>query len=474
MVQRINRQFTFSLGGLLALLALAPSAHAAAFDSISKAMGTAWNAIGSVFSFNIAPGLQEGVLKFLIFILILRVVMNVLEKTGGKAFNDPKTAGIIGFVVAAVTVLFTPNVFIFSSIILLLVPIALAGLAWWYVFRGSSESSDAKSKTPPWLAALTLLALLTLLEFLNESVYVPGNIAVGNMYPFTSAVMNLLIVVTGIMFVWKLFAMIFAIGGKAGSISGTVNGIKDVLDTSLVDKVPSAPHNVDFELVHPDKIRITWGAPVSGETVTKYWIEHQYEGRGWSTIDKNRSAGDPHDVVVGAIGTSALDVSRRMQVRVRAKGRNSFGGWSAPGASNVKVPGPKVPNPGDQIIIDLRARIDQASAHLKSVGSIITSPPVQLARYDASRRLILNRIIHLSTDPNGPAIKVRHDAALAELATANAILTQARALRASIAPHLATMSPSDVIEVRRLSFLLTRFAIFYDAAHQLCTRAVLP
>ena len=43
----MDRKLWFSLGGLVAL----PSAHAAVFDSISRSMGTAWNAVGAIFSF---------------------------------------------------------------------------------------------------------------------------------------------------------------------------------------------------------------------------------------------------------------------------------------------------------------------------------------------------------------------------------------------------------------------------------------
>ncbi len=362
-VQRFGQRASFITATLLALLGAIPSAHAAPFDGISRAMGTAWSAIGSVFSFNIAPGLQEGVLKFLIFILILRVIMGALEKTGpDKWYGDRKTAGIIGFVVAAVTVFFTPNVFIFSAIILLLVPVLLAIVAYYYVFR----------KTPamaPGYAALILFVLLTLLEFLNESVYVQGNIAIGNMYPFTSAVMNLLIVVTGILFVWKLFAMIFAIGGGLAGGEGITGALKragDIADAAGdLNKKLHAPGQVSglsVELVPgstPARVKVSWTANPGHENVMDYIVEWTH-GLSWFTANWIR-AGRTSET---QLEIANVDIARKMLVRVCA--RNKLGRLG-PWARAIRVlPGENGPERFASELADARRGLDEATARMQT------------------------------------------------------------------------------------------------------------
>ena len=341
----MDRKLWFSLGGLVAL----PSAHAAVFDSISRSMGTAWNAVGAIFSFQYVSGspvIQEGILKFLIFVLLLRVVMIALQKTGGKIFEDAKTSSIVGFVVAAITVIFTPNVFIFSAIILLLVPVTLSLVGWLWSVRGfKKENSTSATPLHPWISTLVLFVLLILLEFLDGNVYVAGNVAVGKMYPFTQQVMGVLILVTALLFVWKLFSAIFTIG--KGINPESIANARELLDTPLIARPPGRPREVSFALKEPGSVRVTWSDPVEGENVVRYWIQHRYGDVlvGWNTIEKDRPYGRPHELVVGAIETASLDVTRAMQFRVCASGRNTAGGWGEWGYSEVRAPAAQLTRP---------------------------------------------------------------------------------------------------------------------------------
>jgi len=473
---RFGQRISLLVATLFVSIFTFPSVSAAPFDNISKAMGTVWNAMGAVFSFQYvsgSPAIQEGILKFLIFILLLRIVMSILQKLGeGKAsWLDAKTSGIIGFVVAAITVLFTPNVFIFSSIVLLLVPLLLVvgGYAW--VFKGKTDAE----KTNPWLATLILFILFLLLSFLQENLYKPGSIAVGKMYPFANTVMDLLVIITIILFVWKLFAAIFTIGGAGGASWGK---IKETLDTPIVDRPPSAPSDVDFTLEAPDRIKITWGEPPVGEKdqLKRYWVEHRYDGEKWKDVDKNRSVSDPREIIIGAVAGTPLDVSRRMQIQIRTKTRNSAFAWSAPGASNVKVPGPKTISPAAAHIVALRSSVKKLETLIYPLLSTTASPPLALIKFAKGKPPIFNKIIKLST--LSPAqqgiVKARLAAVKAELGVINAELAHAQAAITAIQPHHATLSPSDLADVFDLIAETTRYDLYRRTVDIACAKGVLP
>ncbi len=351
---RYGDRISLLVATLFAFILSIPSVFAAPFDNISKAMGTVWNAIGSLFSFQYvsgSPAIQEGILKFLIFIMLLRVVGWALGKMTGKAagstpYFDPKTANIIGFVVAAVTVIFTPNVFIFSSIILLLVPVLFTVLAFVWVF---STGKTGDKPTNPWAAAFILFILFLLLQFLQESVYTRGNIAVGKMYPFTQTVMDLLILITIVVFVWKLLAAIFTIGKgmTADGIKNAIKNTREVLDTPVIAAPPSRPREVTFKLKDPASVALKWEGPLTGETVERYWIQHRYGDVwiGWNTIEKNRPNHEPHELVVSSIENAPLQVTRAMQFRVCASGRHTVGGWGEWCYSEVRAPAPEFSRP---------------------------------------------------------------------------------------------------------------------------------
>lgn len=474
---RYGQRISLLVATLFALVLSIPSVVAAPFDNISKAMGTVWNAIGSLFSFQYvsgSPAIQEGILKFLIFILLLRVVMAVLQKAGeGKnSWLDAKTSGIIGFVVAAVTVIFTPNVFIFSSIILLLVPVLLAVLGFYFVFKGKTD----ETKTNPWLAAFILFILFLLLSFLQESVYTRGNIAVGKMYPFTQTVMDLLILITIVLFVWKLLAAIFSIGSGSGLSSPLASKIGSALRTGLVDGALGAPDQVDFALEGTDHIKITWGPPSAEDQarLSRYKIEHRYEGQSWNLVDDRQPAGSTA-LVIGAVKGVPLEVSRKMQVRVSAKAKNNFRGWSMPGLSNLKTPGQKTVNPALAQIDALRNSITQLTTLLVNVTAVVTTPPLALIKH-VNGVPVFNKIIQLSTltPAEQTIVTSRLASAKADLHHILSELANAQNLSASIAPHHATLSPSDLAHVMRLNAAVTRCAAHHRALSVACNRGVTP
>ncbi len=478
---RYGDRISLLVATLFAFILSIPSVVAAPFDNISKAMGTVWNAIGSLFSFQYvsgSPAIQEGILKFLIFIMLLRIVGHALGKVKGKdsgstAYFDPKTANFIGFVVAAVTVIFTPNVFIFSSIILLLVPVLLAVVAFVWVFGKGKEGNNP---TNPWLAAFILFILFLLLSFLQESVYTRGNIAVGKMYPFTQTVMDLLILITIVLFVWKLLAAIFSIGSGSGLSSPLASQIGSALRTGLVDGALGAPDQVDFALEGTDHIKITWGPPSAEDQarLSRYKIEHRYEGQSWNLVDDRQPAGSTA-LVIGAVKGVPLEVSRKMQVRVSAKAKNNFRGWSMPGLSNLKTPGQKTVNPALAQIDALRNSITQLTTLLVNVTAVVTTPPLALIKH-VNGVPVFNKIIQLSTltPAEQTIVTSRLASAKADLHHILSELANAQNLSASIAPHHATLSPSDLAHVMRLNAAVTRCAAHHRALSVACNRGVTP
>jgi hypothetical protein len=142
--------------GLLAALPLAAAAPQVV-TSISGSMSIAWNAVGSLFSVDLqSPAIAEGLLKFFVFILILRLVQFGLEKTGHV---DAKTSGIVGFVVAGITVFFTPNHILIRGLVALLVPLFIVGWMAWVA---------TVSLTGHWLKHLFGAFLLLVAFFINS------------------------------------------------------------------------------------------------------------------------------------------------------------------------------------------------------------------------------------------------------------------------------------------------------------------
>jgi hypothetical protein len=211
---------------VLATLLALPLVHAAvfpAFDwtSLSRMMGSMWNMLGSLFSFEYVsrnPAIMEGILKFLVFILVLRVVQVVCKNYITFINNDNKTSGIIGFVVAIITVIFTPNTFLFSSLVALLVPLLLIGGLVYVTFKKLKGG---------WLlnffgVIVMLIAVyvtnFTITLFKNWKQFEPNYMA-----PFVMQTLDLILMVVFILFVVKLIMMFFDGTGTGEAIRNLFN-----------------------------------------------------------------------------------------------------------------------------------------------------------------------------------------------------------------------------------------------------------
>ena len=120
------------IGVLLIGLVAVSSVFAAPINwqPLAEAMGNIWNLLGAMFSFKFVandPVIKQGILKFLIFILLLRVVQMAAKK-GMASFlqsDDEKTPIIVGIVVSLTTVIFTPNTILLSGVIMITIPLAV-------------------------------------------------------------------------------------------------------------------------------------------------------------------------------------------------------------------------------------------------------------------------------------------------------------------------------------------------------------
>lgn len=187
------------------------------FVSISEAMGLAWGAIGALFNFEYIPsdeGIRLGIMKFFVFILILRVVQVALRGKEGKGWIDNKTAGIIGFVVAGTTVLFTPNAWLFSSVIALLVPVGFIGYVCWFAMMRLKED---------WVQHLFGLVLLFVAFFTNVFALELFQTTFETVYsqPFVLLLLNFTLAVILILIIVKLLQLI---AGENGAFGGGEGG----------------------------------------------------------------------------------------------------------------------------------------------------------------------------------------------------------------------------------------------------------
>lgn len=135
----------------LILIAVARSAAAQEFTNVAEAAGRAWSIIGAIFSMEyVSSEWHVGILRFLIFVLILALVRRALKGVRGELF-DNKTAGIVATIIALITAIATPNDIILTGVVVMLVPIGLEVLILYLSF------AKLKGSLTKNLAGLALL-----------------------------------------------------------------------------------------------------------------------------------------------------------------------------------------------------------------------------------------------------------------------------------------------------------------------------
>jgi len=396
---RLQRRLSIRLFLLLTisfLLLAAPFVLAAPmpemdFSSLSQAMGTVWNIIGALFSFEYvsdSPFIREGILKALVFILLLRVIQVVAKKI--PQFSDNKTSTIIGGVVAGITVLFTPNTFIFASVVALIVPLIIVFGIIFAVFKIEWFNKTFFGR----LCGLVLMLInMYVLQFCIKMFTSWNQFEPAYMAPFVLKSLGLLFVVVSIAFVIQIFRLFW--GGTEENEESMVDNFKrwgDNLDAmrDFNRKVmepeprPGAISNLRFQVVPPDGtkpagVKIMWD-PVP--TATQYELEYKYNhnGNGNESWRKLGSTTATEHIVRG------ININREMQVKARARDKHGHNGpWTQTGFAKPESTPTTPPAAAPALVLDVERKkmadalytaldaIKEALAGLVAVGILDNS-----------------------------------------------------------------------------------------------------
>jgi hypothetical protein len=220
------------LVGFLASLLAISSVFAAPINwqPLGDAARNIWQMLGTLFtSIPSDPVIRQGILKFLIFILLLRVVQ-MAAKVGMKSFlpaNDEKTPVIVGIVVAATTVFFTPNTILLSGVIMVVIPLAIVLGLVYFAFKTEFCTKD---RLHHFFGVLIMLFAAYITEFLIEIYKNPtsAGIAAADIPPFVHNILSFLQMAVWILFLVKIIYWLangkFALPGTNGSGSGGGSG----------------------------------------------------------------------------------------------------------------------------------------------------------------------------------------------------------------------------------------------------------
>jgi|GEM_PF-4735593 len=210
-----------TLGVLFAAAGALPFALAAGINvqPVAQAVGTMWNLIGSLFSFQFVSTnclIREGILKFLLFILLLRIV-----QVGTKKVFDQKTSVVVGMVVAFVTIWFTPNPMIFSGIVAIALYLMITvGLTYFSFFsKWFTEKGWVGHLMGVVIMLLNTMIAVNLLSLYNAPLSAcPAS--VGGMPGFVTPLLNFVAAVIVFLTVVRIFSGMFKGKGPGDGSSG--------------------------------------------------------------------------------------------------------------------------------------------------------------------------------------------------------------------------------------------------------------
>lgn len=365
---------------LLALFLATPLASAAdlnlgisaggAGDAVSQML----TIIASFFNFNVSTNVLNGVMKFLFFLLVFAIVFwagrSTIWKTDDSAGVNKRTAGIVAFAMALITILFMPPdmltnyASIFPALIGAIFSIGPAiGVIYW-AFISQGKDNAQVSRGQHGLAAILLALAWGWTTLFYGTVYGRSDYNTGLLFPMLQIAISWVLFIIPILILVKLFKMAFG-GISASGVGGALSGFQDSWpwsrknsqeramkrmeqDAKYQDatkkfeeqraaylKMPEAVQEIVFEKnpSNPAQVRVKW-KPITG--ALRYEMEFQLAARAgvppgaWVSVAKNLAGN------LSEFSSGLIPLKSEIRIRMRAMdGRGYPGEWGYSGVGTA-------------------------------------------------------------------------------------------------------------------------------------------
>jgi hypothetical protein len=342
---------------------------------ITQAVNQLFSLIAAFFNFNLSPQVLQGVLKFMFFIMLFAIFFwagrrTVWKEDDGSGVNK-RTAGIVAFAIAMISMLFMPNEMflnmssIFPAIVTVMVvlfPAIIAiGIAFFVLGGKSGESSGAMKHG---LGAMLLAVAWGWTAFWHSKVLASsgmnsaGGAGSGVYFQLVGITMSWALVILPLLFIIKLFQALMNIraggGGGGGGSSGKPfseklsDTIKDWKNfNTRVDK-PGSVSNIRFSLnpTKPGQVLVEWDPLPAEQNIDHYEMEYTLKERatrswktggiatdGWAEVSRSISGAEK------SFSTGMLPIGDKMRIRMRGVNKNNNkGDWGESGYGAASSP----------------------------------------------------------------------------------------------------------------------------------------